>query len=200
MVKLIYMKIETKRFKLRDLVVCDATKEYLGWINLSKKNILRASEVKNLSDLKNFIKKIKSKKDIDYDRHLIGLGKKNVELLKKSYVKKEIKTIFLAIIDKKNNKHIGNIKYDPIDTANKFAIMGVLIGNPNYRGKKVFQEVFVKTSEYIFNKYKINNIYLGLKKNNLNALSAYKKLGFKVHRSNQTCFFMSINLSNLFDN
>ena len=49
MVKLIYMKIETKRFKLRDLVVSDATKEYLGWINLSKKNILRASEVKNLT-------------------------------------------------------------------------------------------------------------------------------------------------------
>ena len=78
--------------------------------------------------------------------------------------------------------------------------MGVLIGNPNYRGKKVFKEVFVKTSEHIFNKYKINNIYLGLKKNNLNALNAYKKLGFKIHRRNQTSFFMSINLLNLFDN
>ena len=31
------MKIETKRFKLRDIVVSDATKDYLGWINLSKK-------------------------------------------------------------------------------------------------------------------------------------------------------------------
>ena len=194
------MKIETKRFKLRDIVVSDATKDYLGWINLSKKNILRSSEVKNLSDLKNFIKRVKAKKDINHKHHLISLGKKNVKLLKESYAKKKIKTIFLAIIDKKNNKHIGNIKFDPIDITNKFAIMGVLIGNPNYRGKKVFKEVFVKTSEHIFNKYKINNIYLGLKKNNLNALNAYKKLGFKIHRRNQTSFFMSINLLNLFDN
>tara|TARA_A100001015_G_C15014450_1_gene724787 strand:- start:1556 stop:2140 length:585 start_codon:yes stop_codon:yes gene_type:complete len=193
------MKIETKRFKLRNIVVSDATKEYLSWINFSKENILRSSEIKNLSDLKKFIKKVKSKKDINYEHHLIGLGRKKVEVLKKSYSKKNIKTIFLAIIDKKNNKHIGNIKYDPIDVTNKFAVMGILIGNPDYRGKKVFKEVFIKTSEHIFLKYKINKIYLGLKKNNLNALSAYKRLGFKIHKSNQAGFFMSIDLSNFFN-
>ena len=42
--------------------------------------------------------------------------------------------------------------------------MGVLIGNPNYRGKEVFKEIFLKTSEHMFIKYKINYIYLGLKK------------------------------------
>jgi len=194
------MKIETKRFKLRNIMVSDATKDYLEWINLLKTNILRSSEIKKLSDLKKFIKKVKSKKDINYKNHLNSLGKKNVKLLKESYAKKKIKTIFLAIIDKKNNKHIGNIKFDPIDITNKFAIMGVLIGNPDYRGKKVFKEVFVKTSEYIFYKYKINNIYLGVKKNNINALHVYKKLGFKIQRRNQTNYFMSINLLNLFDN
>ena len=194
------MKIETRRFKLRNLVISDATENYLDWINASKKNILRSSKIKNLTDLKNFIKRVKEKKDINYKHHLNTLDKKNVKLLKKSYIEKKIKIIFLAIIDKKNNEHIGNIKYDPIDTRNNFAVMGVLIGNPNYRGKEVFKEVFLKTSEHIFIKYKINYIYLGLKKNNLNALNAYKKLGFKIYKSNKFDFFMKINLSKLFNN
>ena len=192
------MKIETRRFKLRNILISDATENYLKWINSSKKNILRSSKVKNLSDLKNFIKRVRAKKDVNYKHHLAGLGRKKTELLKKSYIKKKIKTIFLAIIDKKNNKHIGNIKYDPIDTKNKFAIMGILIGNPDYRGKEVFKEAFLKTSEHIFYKYKISNIYLGLKKNNLSALNAYKKLGFKIHKSNKSSFFMSIDLTNFF--
>ena len=78
--------------------------------------------------------------------------------------------------------------------------MGVLIGNPNYRGKEVFKEIFLKTSEHMFIKYKINYIYLGLKKKNSNALNAYKKLGFKIYKSNKFDFFMKINLSKLFNN
>ena len=31
------MKIETRRFKLRNLVISDATENYLDWINASKK-------------------------------------------------------------------------------------------------------------------------------------------------------------------
>ena len=90
--------------------------------------------------------------------------------------------------------HIGNIKYDPIDLKNKFAIMGILIGNKNYRGKGTFKEVFCETSQEIYKKYKIKKIYLGLSNKNAIAKKAYEKVGFETFKENNTSFFMSINL------
>ncbi len=83
------MRFETERFYLRNVRISDATKEYLNWLNASKDNIIRSSENKTLSDLKRFIKKVKSQKDINFKNHTISLGKRNVKLLKSSYVKKK---------------------------------------------------------------------------------------------------------------
>ena len=52
-------------------------------------------------------------------------------MLKKIYQKKIV--FFLEYFTKKNNKHIGNIKFDNICKKNCKAELGILIGNKDYR-------------------------------------------------------------------
>ena len=49
--------------------------------------------------------------------------------------------LFLGVFEKVTNKHIGNIKYDPIDSESKVAVMRILIGDPEWRGRGVAEEV-----------------------------------------------------------
>ena len=78
-----------------------------------------------------------------------------------------------------NTRHIGNIKFEPIDFIKKFAIMGVLIGDKEWQGKGVFKEIFQQTSKELYS-LGINKIYLGVDTNNFNAISSYIKTGFKI--------------------
>jgi len=190
------MKLTTERFLIRNLRISDATNTYLNWLYSEKENqfISRTFDKKNINFLKNFIKEVNLGHDINYENHTTTLGKENVKKLKNSYKQKKVRTEFLGIFEKKEFIHIGNIKYDPIDLNNKFAIMGILIGNKKYRGKGTFKEVFTETCKKINTKYKIKKIFLGLGKDNMIAKKAYEKVGFKVYKNNNTSIFMSINL------
>ena len=91
--KMKYVKGDT--IFLRTLKKTDATENYVKWMNSKKINQFLESR---------FIKQ--DKKDLE------------------NYIKRMNKTpnvIFLAIIRKDNNKHIGNIKLGPIDWNHKFA-------------------------------------------------------------------------------
>ena len=53
----------------------------------------------------------------------------------KQYIKEKrnkFDCLFLGIFLKDANKHIGNIKLEPIDFENKKATLGILIGDKNY--------------------------------------------------------------------
>jgi len=89
------------------------------------------------------------------------------------------KVLFLGIFTLEMGEHIGNIKYEPIDFHNKTAVMGILIGNENWRGKGVAPEVIKSSSEWLSQQYDINKIILGVNPENTAAMRAYKKVGFK---------------------
>ena len=57
--------------------------------------------------------------------------------------------------------------------------MGVLIGDAGWRGKSVFQEVFQVCQKYLYDKYGIEIIKLGVASSNTAAIRAYEKAGFK---------------------
>jgi len=192
------IKIITKRFYLRNLTSNDATKEYLSWLSDVdiKKNIDRSNKKESdLVSLQKFIENANKKKDVNFKKHEEGLGKEYTDKLRNIYSTDLIKVLFLGIFDKDNNKHVGNIKFEPIDLKEKIAVMGILIGNSDYRGKGVFKEVFLATSEYLNNKFNISKIFLGLKKNNNNALEAYKKFGFKIHKQTSKFIYMNVLIS-----
>ncbi len=142
------------RFLLRSIREKDATERYLAWMQDQKtlQFIATAKTAKSLKDLKSYIRITKSKPDV----------------------------IFLAIIDKKNSLHIGNIKYECIDLEIGYAIMGILIGDINYRGKGVAHEVVTASSKWLYDNLQIKKILLGVSKANEEAIEAYKKIGFTV--------------------
>lgn len=144
--------IKTERFDLRDLTEMDASIEYLSWLSdpNTKRFISAAKKTQNLAELKNFIRE---RTDSDFVR-------------------------FFGIFERATNKHIGNIKYEPIDTKLRYAIMGVLIGDPLFRGVGVFGEVYPATSRYIRDTYNLSNIFLGVDYHNSAAIKSYEKVGF----------------------
>lgn len=86
--------------------------------------------------------------------------------------------LFLGIFDKCSGIHIGNIKYEPVLPAQGSAVMGILIGDPTFRGKGVFSEVFGASAAWLKKERRITRIHLGVEKANLAAIKAYQNAGF----------------------
>jgi RimJ/RimL family protein N-acetyltransferase len=86
--------------------------------------------------------------------------------------------LFLGIFEKEHGSHIGNIKYEPVLPDDGSAVMGILIGEPFFRGKGVFAEVFVASAAWLKIERQIDRIYLGVDTTNQAAVRAYQKIGF----------------------
>ena len=145
--------LESQRFKLRKLSLEDCTNDYLSWLQndeTSQKYIHAAKTTPDLLALKNYVIK-QSQTDT---------------------------TLFLGIFLKEGNCHIGNIKYDKISFDKSRAYMGILIGEPSWRGKGVAGEVIVATAQYLATQG-IKLFILGVKSHNLAAIKAYQKIGFQ---------------------
>ena len=63
---------------------------------------------------------------------------------------------------------------DKIDIYKKKATIGILIGDKNWRGRKVGYEVINELVQWIGSKKKINNFFLGVNKKNIQAINLYK--------------------------
>lgn len=144
--------IQTPRFILRPLTVSDATQDYLQWMRdeVVLQFITGASRTQTLASLEEYI-----------------LEKANNE-----------NCILFGIFERLSNTHIGNIKYEPICLDKSEAVMGVLIGDPAWRGKQVFSEVFEATQDFLAKSYSIRKIRLGVDSSNIQAIKAYQKMGF----------------------
>jgi [ribosomal protein S5]-alanine N-acetyltransferase len=144
--------IETDRFLLRTLTVIDVGAKYYSWINSPAKSqyIVYAKKERTIDELKEYVEqRVKSKS-----------------------------VLLFGIFDIINNKHIGNVKYEPIDFENGTAVMGILIGDKNYRGIGVAPEVIKASSIWLKNTHNITSIILGVSIENDRAINAYKKIGF----------------------
>lgn len=88
--------------------------------------------------------------------------------------------VILAIIDKKSDQHIGNVKLGPIRWVHRRATLGLLIGDKRFWGRGVGTEVTRLAVEYGFNRLNLRRIDLGLHAEHESALRCYEKAGFKV--------------------
>ncbi len=143
-----------KRLYLRPLLKSDITKRYLSWLNDAE--VTRYIETGLFpvteKDLEEFYKKIRvSKTDIMF-----------------------------AIIDKKHDLHIGNIKLGGIKWVHRFADLGIMIGDKAYWGRGYGEEACRLLLGYAFNRLNLNKVTLGSYATNLAALKTYKKVGFKI--------------------
>ena len=147
-------QIKTKRFFLRCLTTLDATQKYLAWMTdaVTKKYIVSASEQWTIGTLKKFILKVSEKED----------------------------ALFLGIFVLETNEHIGNIKLERLNRTIGSCELGVLIGEPSWRGRGVFSEVFHALQEYVGTELGIERIFLGVDKSNTVAIQSYIKSGFMI--------------------
>lgn len=145
--------IETKRFRVRTLQPEDATERYLAWFSdpAVVRFIAAAKQLQTINVLRTFI----AEQLVSPTSELLGI-----------FVRPD------PIV------HIGNIKYEPIDDARAAAVVGVLIGDPAWRGKGVFAEVFAATASAIYRKRGIHDFWLGVDNENQAALAGYRKAGF----------------------
>ena len=162
------MIINTERFQLKTLTVDDATEEYLSWFSSSKEvgeYIAYAKTNADINKLRQYVKEREDREDV----------------------------LFLGIFTD-SGQHIGNIKYEPINLKDKSATMGILIGDKEWRGKGVATEVIKDSGKYLKVNYKIKYIDLGVNKDNIAAVSAYKKMKFKVIKKTDHGFMMRLNI------
>jgi [ribosomal protein S5]-alanine N-acetyltransferase len=148
---LILSVIDTLRFTLRPLTVADVSTRYLSW--LSDERVLRfingATGDNHLDELKSFVAQREGRDDV----------------------------VFFGIFTHAG-EHIGNIKYEPVDTEHGVAVMGILVGEVAWRGMGVAGEVIQASSMWLRKRWGIRAIALGVDRDNLAGIRAYEKLGF----------------------
>jgi len=144
--------ISTNRFFLRTLTPDDVSDRYVSWFGdgYVGQYISAATLKPSLNSLKQYVRERSGRDDV----------------------------IFLGIFEKKSGFHIGNVKYDPLNSGLRYAIMGMLIGEPNWRGKGVAAEVLLASAEWLWQYRNIRQVILGVNCDNIAAIKAYSKVGF----------------------
>ena len=108
-------------------------------------------------------------------------GDYSIEMLN-NYVDSMInnKVLIWSIYIKNCNKHIGNIKIDPINFKHGLGEYGILMGCKEEWGKGYAFEASTEVIKYCFSNLGIRKITLGVIKDNVAAYKLYLKLGFKT--------------------
>jgi ribosomal-protein-alanine N-acetyltransferase len=153
------IRIDTPRFFLRPLTPDDATVHYINWLRdqTAQRFIVAAKDTSDLETLRQYIAEKSACPDI----------------------------LFLGIFLNADGRHIGNIKYEPIDSVEGYAIMGILIGDTEWRGQGVAPEVLDASIEWLKTHRNINEIVLDVKRDNVAAINAYQKAGFKIESTHR---------------
>jgi [ribosomal protein S5]-alanine N-acetyltransferase len=147
-----FVGLRTERFYLRPLVPSDATERYLGWLRDPdvRRFVYAAVTTRDLVELRLYIEERAQRADV----------------------------LFCGIFDSGTGVHIGNIKYEPVNVTEGYAVMGVLIGDPTYRGRGVTQEVLLPSARWLNQHCGTAEIVLGVDESNTAAVKAYEKIGF----------------------
>jgi len=160
----------------------------------SERFIIKSLSVRN--NLSNYLDWLSNPHEFPF---ILGT-KKNYRLVDlKKYINEnneDENSILLGIFDKINLEHVGNIRYHNLDFTNKKAFLGILIGKEKYRGIGVATEVITTSMNWIYSKFKISTIVLGVHSENTAARKLYEKLGFKyTDTSNDPSLIMTILLN-----
>ena len=79
----------------------------------------------------------------------------------------------------KNDELLGNIGFNSVDLLNCTAVIGIMLGNPNYQRKGYGIEAVKLILDYGFSFLNLRNISLSVFEYNEAAYNLYKKAGFK---------------------
>jgi diamine N-acetyltransferase len=96
-----------------------------------------------------------------------------------------------TIYERATWRPIGNTGLSEIDHRNRTATFGILIGEPECRGKGYGTETARLMLDYGFTALGLHNITLGVYEYNLAGQRAYEKAGFRPSGRRRQCHFMN---------
>jgi ribosomal-protein-alanine N-acetyltransferase len=145
--------ITSARFFLRPLTVDDVNDRYLDWFRApGGERIASAGAMTSLPRLRDYVRDKAGRSDV----------------------------LFLGIFDRETRQHVGNVKFEPVDSDKGYAVFGIFIGEEAARGQGVAGEVLDACGAWLRAERAINRILLGVAIDNHAAIRAYEKVGFRV--------------------
>lgn len=88
-------------------------------------------------------------------------------------------SVFLAIVLKNKDTHIGNIKIGPMNWSHRFADISLFIGEKGCWGKGYGTEAIDLVVTYAFNALNLHKVTAGFYADNIGSIKAFRKAGFK---------------------
>ena len=144
--------LESERLILKPLGLKFLSQEYVNWMNDSDVNeFLSSGGDYSLGKLKVFLTEVENKE-----------------------------ILFWAISTKNENKHIGNIKIDPIEIEHGICEYGIMMGDKSEWGKGFAKEASKLVIDFCFKNLNLRKINLGVIESNTKAVKLYEKLNFAV--------------------
>jgi len=146
--------LQGKDIYLREVRLSDVNEDYYHWMN--DPGITRYLESRF------FPNDIDSLKEYVNQRH------------------KDRSNVFLAIVLRQGERHIGNIKLGPIDWIHKLADVGVLIGDKGSWGKGYATEAIGLVIQLAFHGLNLHKLTAGYYVDNKGSEKAFSNNGFVV--------------------
>ena len=141
--------LDSERLILKPIGLMHVSYEYVEWLNDE--------------DVIEFLEVEKGQSIGDLKRYISGMSD-NI--------------LFWAIHIKENDKHIGNIKIDPINEKHGYAEYGIMMGDKLQWRKGFATEASRMAIRYCFEVLNLRKINLGVVEANRSAVTLYNKLGF----------------------
>ncbi len=86
---------------------------------------------------------------------------------------------FFGVIDRAAGRLIGRVLLFDVNHVDRTAMCGILIGEPDYRGRGYGAEALRLLLDYAFNLLNLQSVMLGVLEFNTPALRCYEKVGFR---------------------
>ena len=87
--------------------------------------------------------------------------------------------IILAMVDRKTDRHIGNVTLNRISWVNRTADTGIMIGRKEFWGKGYAYEAWSLLFHYAFQRLGLRKIIAGAVVGHEGSLSVLRRLGFR---------------------
>jgi RimJ/RimL family protein N-acetyltransferase len=156
--------IESPRLYLREVRPSDVNERYYAWMN-----------------------------DPDVTRYLESrFHPASMESLRE-YVGERLRdrsSVFLAIVLKDDDRHIGNIKLGPINWIHRTADIGLLIGEKDVWNSGYATEAIAAVTDYAFRTLNLHKVTAGCYHTNEGSARAFLKVGF-VEEGRRAGYFWS---------
>jgi RimJ/RimL family protein N-acetyltransferase len=92
--------------------------------------------------------------------------------------KKRGDSLFLALIIRRGEKHIGNIHLGPIDWVHRRAELSMMIGDKSAWGKGYMTEAFNLVIHHAFTTLNLNKLKAGTEADNAPSIKVFRKTGW----------------------